>query len=92
MEITFDPAKNERNVKERSLSFQRVEEFDFDTAIYVEDTRKDYGEKRIRSLGFIEERLHALVFTMRGEKLRVISLRKASRREVRKYEEATKKR
>ena len=66
MEITFDPAKSERNILERGLSFERVADFDFDTAIYVEDQRKDYGEKQIRSLGMLDGRLHALAFTMRG--------------------------
>jgi uncharacterized DUF497 family protein len=42
------------------LSFERAVDFDFDTAIYVEDDRKDYGEKRIRSLGMLDGRLHAL--------------------------------
>ena len=90
MEITFDPAKNERNIVERGLSFERAADFDFDTAIYVEDDRKDYGEKRIRSLGMLDGRLHALVFTMRGQVLRVISFRKAKKNEVKAYEETTK--
>jgi uncharacterized DUF497 family protein len=88
MEITFDPEKSHRNKLERGLSFERVEDFDFDTAIYVEDDRKDYGEKRIRSLGMLDGRLHALVFTMRGDTLRVISFRKAKKSEVKAYEEA----
>lgn len=92
MEITFDPVKSARNVQERGISFERAEDFKFETAIYVPDSRKEFGETRIRALGFIGTRLHALVFTMRGESLRVISLRKANRREVKKYEETTKSR
>ena len=91
MEVTYDPAKNERNIRERGLSFERALDFDFETAIYVEDDRKDYGEKRIRSLGMVDGRLHALVFTMRGKVLRVISFRIAKKSEVRQYEEATQK-
>jgi uncharacterized DUF497 family protein len=89
MEIAFDPAKNERNIQERGISFELAADFDFETAIFVQDTRKDYGEKRFRAFGYIGDRLHALVFTMRGEKLRVISLRKANKKEVRWYEEET---
>jgi uncharacterized DUF497 family protein len=59
MEITFDPEKVHRNKVERGISFERAVDFDFDTAIYVEDDRKDYGEKRIRSLGMLGGRLHA---------------------------------
>jgi uncharacterized protein len=89
VEIEFDPAKSERNVRERGLSFELTADFDFETAVYVEDNRYNYGERRIRALGYIEERLYALVYTVRGETLRVISLRRANRREVKIYEDAT---
>ena len=55
-----------------------------------EDTRKAYGERRFRVLGFIGERLHAVVFTPRAGKVHVISLRKANPREVKKYAETSK--
>ena len=85
MAIVFDSAKSARNVRERGLSFERVVEFDFDTAIFEIDEREDYGELRVRALGFLDGRLHSLVFTERGEDLRVISLRKATRAEMRSY-------
>jgi hypothetical protein len=88
VEITFDPAKKARNLRERGISFELAADFDFQTAVFVEDTREDYGEIRIRALGFIGDRLHALVFTMRGTALPVISLRKANRKEVNRYEKA----
>jgi uncharacterized DUF497 family protein len=88
VEITFDPAKNERNLRERGIDFRLTAEFEFATAVYMQDTRKDYGEIRIRALGYIGETLHALVFTMRGNALRVISLRKAKRRERNQYGKA----
>jgi uncharacterized DUF497 family protein len=90
VKIAFDPAKNERNIRERGISFELAEDFDFESAMYLEDSRKDYGETRIRALGFIGDRLHALVFTMRGITLRAISLRKANRKEVTRYEKAAK--
>jgi uncharacterized DUF497 family protein len=61
-------------------------EFDFESAVTTQDTRQDYGEKRFRSFGFIGPELHALVFTVRGESLRVISLRRVNRRERALYE------
>jgi hypothetical protein len=88
VEITFDPRKSERNVRERGLDFGMVAEFDFSSAVYTVDTRKDYGEARTRALGFIGDTLYALVFTMRGSFLRVISLRRASRKERNRYEKA----
>ncbi|MFB3814831.1 MAG: BrnT family toxin [Terriglobales bacterium] len=63
MEITFDPAKNELNIRKRNLAFEPASDFDFETAIYAIDTRKDYGELRIRALGYLDGRLHSLVFT-----------------------------
>jgi uncharacterized protein len=90
VEIAFDLAKNERNIKERGISFELAADFDFENAMYLEDRRTDYGETRIRALGFIGNRLHSLVFTMRGMTLRVISLRKANRKEVTRYEKAAK--
>lgn len=86
MDISYDPRKNERNVRERGISFERATEFDFETAIYTPDRRKDYGELRIRAIGYLGARLHVLVYTMRGEWLHVISLRKANTRERKKYE------
>lgn len=45
-------------------------------AIIEEDVRKNYGEHRYRALGWIDDRLHAVVFTPRAGKVPVMSLRK----------------
>jgi uncharacterized DUF497 family protein len=87
VDITFDPAKNERNVAERGLPFSLVDRLDWSSALISEDVRKEYGERRFRVLGLIEGRLHAVVFTPRADKVHVISLRKANSREVRLYEQ-----
>lgn len=86
MRITFDPAKNARNIHERDLPFELVADLDWETAVSVEDTRKDYGEQRLRVLAFLGDRLHAAVITMRGDAMHVISFRKANIKEVRRYE------
>lgn len=88
VEIAFDPRKSERNLRERGFGFEIAAGFDPGSAIYAPDTRKDYGEDRIRAIGFIGKALYALVFTMRGSTVRVISLRKASRKERNRYEKA----
>ena len=49
MQVTFDPAKNARNIVERGLPFERVAEIDWETALSQEDTRRDYGERRVQS-------------------------------------------
>jgi len=85
-DVSFDPAKNERNIAERGISFEVAEQFEWDTALIVADLRQEYGEPRFQALGFIAGRLHAMVFTPRADKIHVISLRKANRREMRRYE------
>ena len=85
MAFTFDPEKSARNVAERGLSFDLVERLEWDTARVVEDTRRDYGETRLQVLALMDGRLYAAVVTPRGEDLRVISFRRASRREVQQY-------
>jgi hypothetical protein len=80
--FTFDPDKNAKNIAERGLSFERVVELEWDTALIVEDTRSDYGEPRLLVMAFLDGRLHAAAVTPRGEDLRVISFRKANKREV----------
>lgn len=88
MKIKFDRTKSERNARDRGLSFGLVEDFDFDSALIVTDARRDYGETRYRAIGRLNERVVAMVFTLRGDVLRVISLRLASRKERRIYEKA----
>lgn len=89
MPISFDPQKNERNIAQRGIPFEFVEDFEWDNALVVEDLRKDYGERRFQALGLIAGRLHALVFTPRAGLVHVISLRKANRREIKLYEAQT---
>ena len=88
MEITFDPAKNEQNVAFRGISFDSVVRFDWDTALVGRDDRVNYGEDRFIALGQIDGRLHVLVFTPRDGAIRVISLRKANKREIKRYDAA----
>jgi len=85
MRLSYDPAKSERNKADRGLAFDLAEEFDWSSALIVEDRRKDYDERRYQALGSIGERLHMLVFTPRGDVVHVISLRRANQRERTRY-------
>lgn len=87
MNISFDPAKSERNERERGLPFSLVEQLNWSDVVIEEDDREDYGERRYRVLGFINDRLHAVVFTPRTGMVHVISLRKANKREVKQHEQ-----
>lgn len=86
MKIEFDPEKNARNIRDRGLSFERATEFDFGSAKFAEDLRRDYGERRYIALGMLDGRVHMLVFCEAPEGIRVISFRKANAREVKRYE------
>lgn len=46
MDISFDPAKDARNVARRGLSFARAADFDWAGALILEDKRREYGEQR----------------------------------------------
>ena len=86
MEITFDPKKNEKNIRERGLSFERAAEFDFGTALIESEYRN--GEWRRLAKGFLGDRLHMLVYKPQDSGIRVISFRRANEREVKSYEES----
>ncbi len=85
MAFTFDPNKSARNTVERGLSFDLVEHLEWHSAMVVEDIRRDYGETRLQVLACLDRVLYAVVVTPRGEDLRVISFRKASKRESERY-------
>ena len=89
MQITFDPAKNILNIELRGLSFEQVADFEFETALFSQDLRQEYGEMRLRALGYLGQRVHALVFVETELGIRVISFRKANKREVAIYESQT---
>ncbi len=86
MEIEWDNAKRQQTLKERGLDFADVALIDWETALIFDDERQDYGEKRQTAMGYLNGRLVIVAFTVRGETLRVISLRKANRREQRVYD------
>ncbi len=70
---------------ERGLSFERVADLYWGTAVIVEDARRDYGEPRLLVMARLDGRLHVAVVTPRGEDLHVISFRKANKRAAKRY-------
>ena len=89
MEIEFDPDKDRINQKKHGISLAEAALMDMDTVFVIPDERHAYGEARFQAFGLIRERLHVLAFTMRGDTLRAISLRKANEREVKSYAKKT---
>lgn len=82
----WDADKAAANLAKHGVSFERVHDFEWSTAQITTDDREDYGEVRTIALGLIGPVLHTLVFTERGDRIRVISLRKATKREVKAYD------
>ena len=65
------------------LDFTAIDAFDWDTAVIERNFRNN--ELRLVAIGYIEARLHVVVYTWRGDNRRIISLRKANPREERNY-------
>lgn len=78
----WDPAKEALNREKHGLGFETVSRLDWQNVLEVEDTRFDYGERRWRAIGKIDGRLHVVVYAIRGDTVRIISLRKANPREA----------
>ena len=86
MGITYDPAKNVRNINERGLSFERAADFDFKTALIADYFRN--GEMRRIAAGYLDKRLHLLCYIPQADGIRVISFRKTNKREAKRYGKA----
>lgn len=85
MAYEFDPAKDRSNFAKHGLTLAAAEGFEWETAVVREDMRRRYTEQRFEATGYIGDRLHVMVFCLRGGAVRVISLRKANAREVQRY-------
>jgi len=89
MSVSYDPSKNQHNIEQRSLDFDRVSDLDWDNAWIYEDERNEYGEVRYIAYGMLGGRLHFVCFIETDDGIRVISFRKANSREVKRYEQQT---
>ena len=87
MRIAFDPAKDAANVKKHGVSLALASQLDWDAALVWADDRYAYEEWRMIALTPESNTLYYVAFVDRGDVLRVISLRKALRREVKHYVE-----
>ena len=86
---TFDPAKSEANWHKHGLSLELAQFIDWSEVWCAPDNRRDYGELREIGYAQIDGYLYCVVFTQRGSVFRVISLRRANSREVKRYVEQT---
>ena len=79
----WDEAKDEAHIVAGRLGFGAIEDFEWETASIERSDR--YNETRWAATGYIGNRLYRVVYTRREDVVRIISLRRASRREVREY-------
>lgn len=88
MRIEFDPAKDMANQALHGVSLALARELDWDAALVWVDDRFEYGELRMIALAPETDTLYYVAFVDRGEVQRIISLRRATRREVKHYVES----
>ncbi|WP_171182373.1 BrnT family toxin [Ruegeria sp. HKCCD8929] len=84
-DLEWDETKRKHTLKERGLDFADVVQADWDQAITLEDVRQPYPETRYATFAPIRGRLCVFAWCWRGQRMRIISLRKANAREERKY-------
>ena len=84
--IEFDDAKRQITLFTRSLDMARANEVFDKSHLDQIDARKDYGEVRIRTFGYLDKQPVFIVWTYRGNIKRIISMRRANEREIKKYE------
>jgi uncharacterized protein len=79
----FDPAKDARNLAKHGVSLSRW--VDLDIKKIIVDDRRDYGEVRYRAYGYIDGVAYCLAFASRRGRVRLISLRRAHTKEMRRH-------
>lgn len=84
--IEYDEAKRAKTLEMRGIDFERAADVFSGVAMHQEDTRFDYGETRIITVGPLDDRLVVMVWTWRNDNRRIISMRYANERERRHYQ------
>ena len=87
MSVEWDEEKSRANLQKHGLSFDDAWQVLIGDTITIPDERYDYGEDRLITLGRLLGRVVVVVHVARGEKTRIISMRKANAREQEIYQE-----
>ena len=86
-DFEWDDGKAEANLRKHKISFRAASiVFDDPLVLIKQDLAEDYGEDRFVAVGRVEGLLITVVFTERGERVRIISARKANNDERRAYD------
>jgi uncharacterized DUF497 family protein len=87
VKIEFDPAKDAANIRKHGVSLALAAQLDWDAALVWVDDRFEYDEFRMIALAPETNTLYYVAFVDCGDVRRIISLRQAVRREVKRYVE-----
>jgi uncharacterized protein len=85
MEFEWDEGKDAANRAKHGVSLGEVVGMDWHYGVEVVDDRFSYGENRVQRYAFIGLRLFVCVYSLRADTVRIISLRKANKREIRTH-------
>jgi uncharacterized DUF497 family protein len=85
MEFEWDEAKRQANITKHDVDFLEAMELLADAPVMLDDSRKDYGERRCQAVGSGDGKMLVVIFTIREGSFRIISARRANSRERRKY-------
>ena len=85
MQVEWDEAKREENLRKHGIDFVGVETLFEGFTATIEDDRLDYGEQRFVTFGIMEGRVVVVVHTEQSDTIRIISIRKATKREEQGY-------
>ena len=81
MRFEWDEGKDAANRETHGMVLDAAERFDFPSALTVRDEGRENGAVRWQSVGLLGDRLHVVVYTWRGDTVRVIPMPKANSRE-----------
>ncbi|MGL6159894.1 BrnT family toxin [Microbulbifer sp.] len=88
MRFEWDPEKNVANIRKHGIDFADAKDIFNHPMLALPDDREDYGEERWVALGWIRALIGVVVYTeRRGDVIRIISARKATKSEVCRYEQ-----
>ena len=81
MSYEWDEQKRLANVKKHGIDFIDVPKVFEDDVVIIPDERFDYGETRFILIGILKSQVIVVAYTERGENIRIISARKATKNE-----------
>jgi uncharacterized DUF497 family protein len=85
MSFVWDETKRRTNLRKHGIDFAYAEQIFAGITLTAEDNREAYGERRFLSLGLLDDQVVSIAHTEHDEEIRIISIRKATKREAHFY-------